>query len=263
VDDYFRWVQKKLLKDRPREVPDREEPTAPSEPMKVEEHHASTTIIERLYSVLGKRSWLMNIFPLLLQIIALVCLLLATLNMTAPSGKFAWFPAGMFFWLLSLMVSGIVLHQINHWCPSGPAEAWVSWSGTFSHTVLYAVDVLFGTLFWSVPDITISALCDVVALADAQVAGPAPGDLHDWPARLGSLKLWGWQIGLLRFIGPWLNRIQTDHMELARQADIERARRILDLLRWCAVRWCGFLFEVLAGLVIRAERISHRVETPV
>lgn len=54
--DYFHWLQRKLLKDKPQ--PDREEPSAPSEPIQVdyEERNASTTIIERLYAVLGKRS---------------------------------------------------------------------------------------------------------------------------------------------------------------------------------------------------------------
>lgn len=56
----------------------------------------------------------MNILPFLLQVIALVCLLLATLSFPPPGGRFAWFPAGMFFWLLSLMVSAIQLHPINH-----------------------------------------------------------------------------------------------------------------------------------------------------
>lgn len=55
----------------------------------------------------------MAILPFLLQIVALVCLLLATFSFPTP-GRYAWFPAGMFFWLLSLMVSGIVLHPINH-----------------------------------------------------------------------------------------------------------------------------------------------------
>jgi hypothetical protein len=56
----------------------------------------------------------MYILPFILQVIALICLLLATLSFPAPGGRFGWFPGGMFFWLLSLMVSGIVLHPINH-----------------------------------------------------------------------------------------------------------------------------------------------------
>jgi hypothetical protein len=55
----------------------------------------------------------MNILPFLLQVLALVCLLFATFGMF-PTSKVSWLPAGMFLWLLSLMVSGIVLHPISH-----------------------------------------------------------------------------------------------------------------------------------------------------
>jgi hypothetical protein len=54
----------------------------------------------------------MNIIPFLLQVAALVCLLFAAFGLFL--GKAQWFPAGMFLWLLSLMVSGIVLHPISH-----------------------------------------------------------------------------------------------------------------------------------------------------
>ena len=48
-------------------------------------------------------------FSLLLQIVALVCLLLAAVNVpTTPRISIGWL--GMFFWLLSVMVGGIVLH---------------------------------------------------------------------------------------------------------------------------------------------------------
>jgi hypothetical protein len=57
----------------------------------------------------------MNIFPLLLQIGALVCLFFAAFNLfTAPPNKPVWGWLGMFLWLLSLMVSGIVLHATTH-----------------------------------------------------------------------------------------------------------------------------------------------------
>jgi hypothetical protein len=53
----------------------------------------------------------MNILPLILQVIALVCLFFAAFNLfTAPPNKPVWGWGGMFLWLLSLMVSGIVLH---------------------------------------------------------------------------------------------------------------------------------------------------------
>jgi hypothetical protein len=53
----------------------------------------------------------MAILPFLLQIVALVCLLFAAFGLF-PTSKLSWGWAGMFFWLLSLMVSGIVLHPI-------------------------------------------------------------------------------------------------------------------------------------------------------
>lgn len=55
----------------------------------------------------------MNILPFLLQVVALVCLFLAMLNL-APTPRLSWGWAGLFFWLLSLMVSGIELHPIAH-----------------------------------------------------------------------------------------------------------------------------------------------------
>lgn len=53
----------------------------------------------------------MNIVPLILQIIALVCLAFASFGLfQASPGKPVWGWFGMFLWLLSLMVSGIQLH---------------------------------------------------------------------------------------------------------------------------------------------------------
>ena len=53
----------------------------------------------------------MNIVPLILQLIALVCLLFAAFNLFGgPPARPAWGWLGMFLWLLSLMVSGIALH---------------------------------------------------------------------------------------------------------------------------------------------------------
>ena len=60
LDDFLGWQERKLTKGRARPKP-RPEPTEndvkPSEPISVHEHHASTTIIEKLYAVLGKRSY--------------------------------------------------------------------------------------------------------------------------------------------------------------------------------------------------------------
>jgi len=53
----------------------------------------------------------MNIFPLIIQIFALICLAFAAFNLfQLPPNKPVWGWLGMFLWLLSLMVSGIVLH---------------------------------------------------------------------------------------------------------------------------------------------------------
>lgn len=53
----------------------------------------------------------MDILPLILQIMALVCLFFAAFNLFAgPPTRPAWGWLGMFLWLLSLMVSGIHLH---------------------------------------------------------------------------------------------------------------------------------------------------------
>lgn len=54
----------------------------------------------------------MNILPLLLQLVALVCLLFAAFNLfPRPNPSWGWL--GMFLWLLSLMVSGIELHATS------------------------------------------------------------------------------------------------------------------------------------------------------
>ena len=53
----------------------------------------------------------MNIVPLIIQIIALVCLFIAALGwFTTPAPRPQWGWLGMALWLLSLMVSGIQLH---------------------------------------------------------------------------------------------------------------------------------------------------------
>lgn len=54
----------------------------------------------------------MNIIPFVLQLLALVCLLFAALSLY-PTQRVSWGWAGMFFWLLSLMVSMVQLHPIG------------------------------------------------------------------------------------------------------------------------------------------------------
>jgi hypothetical protein len=58
LDDFYSWRRAKFHKEKPKPEPEPSEfGLVPSEPMKVEEHDpASTTIIERLYARLGKRS---------------------------------------------------------------------------------------------------------------------------------------------------------------------------------------------------------------
>lgn len=53
----------------------------------------------------------MNIIPFLLQVAALVCLLFATFGLFPSKLQWGW--AGMFLWLLSLMVSVIQLHPVH------------------------------------------------------------------------------------------------------------------------------------------------------
>jgi hypothetical protein len=60
------------------------------------------------------RSLTVNILPLLLQVAAAVCLLFAAFNLfQSPPNKPVWGWLGMFLWLISLMVSGIELHQVH------------------------------------------------------------------------------------------------------------------------------------------------------
>jgi hypothetical protein len=55
----------------------------------------------------------MEILPLLLQIGALICLVFAAFNLFGgPPSRPVWGWLGMLLWLLSLMVSGIILHPV-------------------------------------------------------------------------------------------------------------------------------------------------------
>lgn len=89
----------------------------------------------------------------------------------------------------------------------------MAWDRTYSHTLLIALDDLGASIFFNRPDLTISTLCWLVANG------------KDAP-----LKLWGWQRMALKFLGPILNRIQTDHMALAKEGDLERAQSTQTLL---------------------------------
>lgn len=56
----------------------------------------------------------MDIFPLIIQIIALVCLCFAAFRLFEnPPNKPVWGWLGMALWLFSLMVSRIVIHATS------------------------------------------------------------------------------------------------------------------------------------------------------
>lgn len=90
----------------------------------------------------------------------------------------------------------------------------MAWDRSYSHTVLMALDQFGGAILFNRPDLTISAMCWMVA------------NDKETP-----LKLWGWQRFVLACLGALLNRIQTNHMELAREGDQERARSTLEMLQ--------------------------------
>jgi hypothetical protein len=53
----------------------------------------------------------LNIFPLIVQLIALACLFIAAVGwFTAPPNKPFWGWLGLFLWLLSEMIASISLH---------------------------------------------------------------------------------------------------------------------------------------------------------
>lgn len=95
-------------------------------------------------------------------------------------------------------------------------------SGDLVKDVLIAIDDSGAALFWNQNDITISALCRVVQLADS-------GN-QEFKDRLYALALWDWQVKILRELAPKLDALEPNHCELARQNDIKRAERIVRLL---------------------------------
>ena len=104
----------------------------------------------------------------------------------------------------------------------------MSWDNTYSHNVLYGLDVLGAVVFWNQRDITISSLCRLAQLAYPE--GEMDAMTIYWHSVLASLKLYGWQVAVLRWLATKLNEIQANHCELARLADIARAKRVLALL---------------------------------
>jgi len=52
---------------------------------------------------------------LILQILALVCFIVAALGMSAPASRpIGWGWVGLFLWLLSLMLGGVSIHPAVH-----------------------------------------------------------------------------------------------------------------------------------------------------
>ena len=92
----------------------------------------------------------------------------------------------------------------------------MSWDGTYSHSVLIGLDQFAAAVIFNRNDVTVSALCRVMQLADAG----AP----EFNARLDGLKLSHWQIWLLRKLAIALDRLQPGHCESARIADLVRAQ---------------------------------------
>lgn len=89
----------------------------------------------------------------------------------------------------------------------------MSWGKTYSHTLAIAVDDLAAAVLFNEPDLTVSSLCRLAQLG-----------------RLAPLKLSAWQVRLLTWLAPRLDRLQAHHCELARLADLERGRRMATLL---------------------------------
>lgn len=99
----------------------------------------------------------------------------------------------------------------------------MSWSQTYSHALLYAVDTFGAVAFFNRPGgVTISSLARIVHLASEDA-----GYNGVWKARVASLKLWGWQQRFLLWLEP---RLGEAHCEGARMADIFRAHGVMDLL---------------------------------
>ena len=93
----------------------------------------------------------------------------------------------------------------------------------YIHTLAIALDQLAAAVFFNRPDLTISALCRVVQLADS-------GE-HGWAWKVDRyLKLNLWQVVALRSIGWALNSTFRNHCEAARLSDLARANGVARLL---------------------------------
>lgn len=93
----------------------------------------------------------------------------------------------------------------------------MSWTQTYTHTVLIGIDRLGAALIFNQPDITISSLCWI--------------ELFGSQKQRDLLKLAEWQHTLLRVIGErLLERFWPGHCTRARQGDIITSSHTWDLL---------------------------------
>ncbi len=98
----------------------------------------------------------------------------------------------------------------------------MSFSQTYLHTVLVAIDDLGASVLFDLDDTTISALCGVQRRSDA-------GDAQATGA-LATLGLRPWQHAFLRAVGRLLEWIRPGHCERAIGADILRGQAMVALL---------------------------------
>lgn len=89
----------------------------------------------------------------------------------------------------------------------------MSWDKTYTHTVLIGLDQFAAAVIFNRPDLTISTMCWMVM----------EGQAFD-------LKLSGWQIAILAWLGPKLDRMQANHCAEAKDGDIARAQQTLKAL---------------------------------
>lgn len=81
----------------------------------------------------------------------------------------------------------------------------MSWSNTYTHTVVIGVDILTASIFWNTSNVTVSSLCGL------------------------ELRR-GYKHTPLALLGALLNKISKNHCELAIQADLGRQAKATLLL---------------------------------
>ena len=85
---------------------------------------------------------------------------------------------------------------------------------TYLQVLLLAIDRFGAAVIYQQLNLTISAMTWMVETG-----------------RAGPLKLWKWQAWSLVVIGPWLDKIQPSHREMARANDLKRAQAIVGCLK--------------------------------